>query len=77
MAEATILDKVEEVREKMIQSGIENGLQNITTIKLSHKLDALLNLYDKCQVTQGNETHVSEQKQTHVFYKISDELKFF
>lgn len=42
-----ILYKMEKTRELMIKSGIENGLQNVKTIRLSRKLDELLNLYDK------------------------------
>ena len=49
-----ILDKMEKTRELMIKSGIENGLQNVKTIRLSRKLDELLNLYDKEKHDQEN-----------------------
>ena len=50
-----ILDKMEKTRELMIKSGIENGLQNVKTIRLSRKLDELLNLYDKEKQNQEDE----------------------
>nr|WP_029498074.1 aspartyl-phosphate phosphatase Spo0E family protein [Kurthia huakuii] len=40
-----ILKKLELTREKMIQSGLEKGFLNDETIRLSEKLDQLLNLY--------------------------------
>ena len=39
------LKNVEILRNAMIKSGIENGLNHPTTIKLSQKLDKLLNEY--------------------------------
>lgn len=39
------LKNVELLRNAMIKSGIENGLNHPTTIKLSQKLDKLLNEY--------------------------------
>jgi len=41
----SILKKLEITREKMIRSGIENGFSNVETIRLSKKLDQLLNDY--------------------------------
>ncbi|HIX43149.1 hypothetical protein QI30_11230 [Kurthia sp. 3B1D] len=41
----TLLRKLEITREKMIQSGLEKGFLNDETIRLSEKLDQLLNLY--------------------------------
>ena len=41
----SILKKLEITREKMIRSGIENGISNVETIRLSKKLDQLLNDY--------------------------------
>lgn len=41
----SILKKLEKTREKMIRSGIENGFSNVETIRLSKKLDQLLNDY--------------------------------
>ncbi|MBO2534381.1 aspartyl-phosphate phosphatase Spo0E family protein [Rummeliibacillus suwonensis] len=41
----SILKKLEKTREKMIRSGIENGFSNVETIRLSKKLDQLLNAY--------------------------------
>lgn len=38
---------VELIRNAMIKSGIKNGLNHPTTIKLSQKLDKLLNVYLK------------------------------
>ncbi|MEG0260987.1 MAG: aspartyl-phosphate phosphatase Spo0E family protein [Lysinibacillus sp.] len=40
-----LLIQMEQTREMMIRSGVENGLQNDETIKLSRKLDKLMNLY--------------------------------
>ncbi|WP_397537333.1 aspartyl-phosphate phosphatase Spo0E family protein [Rummeliibacillus pycnus] len=48
----SILKKLEKTREKMIRSGIENGFSNVETIRLSKKLDQLLNTY---QLQNGNE----------------------
>lgn len=42
-----LLKKLEHTRELMIQSGMRNGLQNPKTIRLSQKLDQLLNRYEK------------------------------
>lgn len=41
----TILKQLESTREKMIQSALENGFGDANTIRLSKKLDRLLNLY--------------------------------
>lgn len=40
-----VLKKLEQTREKMIQCGLEKGFLNDETIRLSRKLDYLLNLY--------------------------------
>ncbi|WP_268870968.1 aspartyl-phosphate phosphatase Spo0E family protein [Ureibacillus manganicus] len=40
------LDKLEIKRELMIQSGIENGLQNPKTIRLSRELDQMMNQFE-------------------------------
>lgn len=45
MISDAILKKLELTREKMIQSGLEKGFLNDETIRLSEKLDQLLNLY--------------------------------
>lgn len=45
MMSDTLLKKLEITREKMIQSGLEKGFLNDETIRLSEKLDQLLNLY--------------------------------
>lgn len=52
----SIFKKIEQTRELMIKSGIENGLLDVKTIRLSKKLDQLLNLYHK--------THCTEKKYT-------------
>lgn len=49
--EEGILKQLELTRELMIRSGIENGLQNAKTIRLSQQLDKLLNIY-RTQVQQ-------------------------
>ena len=41
----SILEQVEHTREKMIQSALKNGFGNVHTIRLSKKLDKLLNAY--------------------------------
>ncbi len=45
-----VLKKLEQTREKMIQCGLEKGFLNAETIRLSRKLDDLLNLYQLQQV---------------------------
>lgn len=40
-----LLQKIEYTRAKMIQSGMANGFRHAHTIRLSEKVDALLNLY--------------------------------
>ena len=39
------LETMEQTREMMIRSGVENGLQNAKTIQLSRRLDQLMNTY--------------------------------
>lgn len=58
MMSDTILRKLEVTREKMIQSGLEKGFLNDETIRLSEKLDQLLNLY---QFHATNETKDYDQ----------------
>lgn len=41
-----ILKQLERTRELMIRSGIENGLRNAKTIRLSKQLDRLMNKYE-------------------------------
>lgn len=45
MMSEVVLKKLEQTREKMIQCGLEKGFLNDETIRLSKKLDQLLNLY--------------------------------
>ncbi|WP_074432918.1 aspartyl-phosphate phosphatase Spo0E family protein [Bacillus ndiopicus] len=45
--EEGILKQLERTRELMIRSGIENGLRNAKTIRLSKQLDRLMNKYAK------------------------------
>ncbi|GEK31410.1 hypothetical protein KZO01_17190 [Kurthia zopfii] len=45
-----VLKKLEQTREKMIQCGLEKGFLNDETIRLSRKLDDLLNLYQHQEV---------------------------
>lgn len=40
-----LLKQMEQTRELMIRSGVENGLQNAKTIQLSRRLDQLMNTY--------------------------------
>ncbi len=40
-----LLKQMEQTRELMIRSGVENGLQNAKTIQLSRRLDYLMNTY--------------------------------
>ncbi|MCT6924133.1 MULTISPECIES: aspartyl-phosphate phosphatase Spo0E family protein [Bacillales] len=42
-----ILKQLERTRELMIRSGIENGLRNAKTIRLSKQLDRLMNKYEE------------------------------
>jgi len=41
-----LLRKLESKRKLMIQSGMENGLQNNKTIRLSRELDRIMNQYE-------------------------------
>lgn len=41
-----LLKKLEKTRQLMIKSGVENGLQNPETIRLSKKLDRLMNEFE-------------------------------
>lgn len=55
----SILKKLEKTREKMIRSGIENGFSNVETIRLSKKLDQLLNTYQLQNVKEMNEYSIN------------------
>ena len=63
--EKNLLKKLEQTRQLMIESGIENGLQNPKTIRLSKRLDQLMNQYD------GENENVAVFK-----YNITNLLKF-
>lgn len=41
----SLLKEVEHTREKMIKSALQYGYSNVNTIRLSKKLDRLLNVY--------------------------------
>lgn len=43
----TLIDKMEQVRQEMIQCASEKGLADESTIRLSKELDDLLNQYYK------------------------------
>lgn len=43
--ELNYIEQVELLREKMIKTGMEQGLQNAETLKISRQIDALLNEY--------------------------------
>lgn len=47
--ELILLEQLEVLREKMIKTGLEQGLQNTETIEISKQLDALLNEYVRLQ----------------------------
>lgn len=47
-----LLEQVEKLREKMIQSGLRHGLNDDETIRISRQLDKLLNSYDNFQNTE-------------------------
>ena len=47
--ELILLEQLEVLREKMIKTGLEQGLQNMETIKISKQLDDLLNEYERLQ----------------------------
>lgn len=42
-----ILMEIETTKTKMINSGIRNGLNNPKTLRISQKLDQLLNVYQQ------------------------------
>lgn len=46
------LEQVELLREKMIKTGMEYGLQDAETIKISRQLDELLNEYANFEKAQ-------------------------
>ena len=43
----SILEELEQTREKMIKSALEKGFGNVNTIQLSEKVDQLLNAYHR------------------------------
>jgi len=51
---------MEQTREMMIRSGVENGLQNAKTIQLSRRLDQLMNTYYR-------QTTLEEEDQDDLF----------
>ncbi|QDQ01506.1 aspartyl-phosphate phosphatase Spo0E family protein [Lysinibacillus fusiformis] len=52
-----LLKKMEQTREMMIRSGVENGLQNAKTIQLSRRLDQLMNTYYRQTAFEEKEDH--------------------
>jgi len=50
-----LLKKLEQTREKMIYSGIKNGLLSPKTIRLSERLDQLINEYEKVESNKKEE----------------------
>lgn len=50
----SLLKEVEHTREKMIKSALQYGYSNVNTIRLSKKLDRLLNVY---QLHNTNKNH--------------------
>ncbi|AHN20693.1 aspartyl-phosphate phosphatase Spo0E family protein [Lysinibacillus sphaericus] len=55
-----LLKQMEQTREMMIRSGVENGLQNAKTIQLSRRLDQLMNTYYR-------QTTLEEEDQDDLF----------
>ncbi|WP_409368134.1 Spo0E family sporulation regulatory protein-aspartic acid phosphatase [Lysinibacillus sp. 38-6] len=55
-----LLKQMEQTREMMIRSGVENGLQNAKTIQLSRRLDQLMNTYYR-------QTTLEEEDQEDLF----------
>lgn len=58
--ENNLLKRLEQTREMMIQSGMKNGLQNPKTIRLSKRLDELMNQYDEeaCHSQYGSNSSI-------------------
>ena len=54
MVPESLLKEVEHTREKMIKSALQYGYSNVKTIRLSKKLDRLLNVY---QLHNSNKNH--------------------
>ncbi|MGE7090116.1 Spo0E family sporulation regulatory protein-aspartic acid phosphatase [Lysinibacillus sp. NPDC048646] len=52
-----LLKQMEQTREMMIRSGVENGLQNAKTIQLSRRLDQLMNTYYRQTAFEEKEDH--------------------
>ena len=50
----SILKQIEHTREKMIQSALDHGFKDVNTIRLSKRLDRLLNLYQFKNLHQNN-----------------------
>lgn len=61
----SILKKLESTREMMIRSGIEHGFSNIETIRLSKKLDHLLNIYQLQNVNKMNDYNFTIESVKH------------
>lgn len=54
------LEQVELLREKMIKMGMEHGLQDAETIKISRQLDELLNEYANFEKAQYSSMSVGK-----------------
>ena len=52
----TVVDRIEMVRWKMIQSGIRFGLSSPATLQLSEELDALINMHQLNKVNKEKST---------------------
>lgn len=53
--------KLEQVRQRMIRSGIENGLQSPKTIRLSKQLDHIMNQYTQPEIKAAKSINRTNQ----------------
>jgi len=58
--ELICLEQLELLREKMIETGMQYGLQDAKTIKISRQLDALLNEYANFEKVEYNSMRIEK-----------------
>ncbi|MFC7785389.1 Spo0E family sporulation regulatory protein-aspartic acid phosphatase [Rossellomorea sp. GCM10028870] len=53
MQQPSIYQRIDEMKEKLNESVIQNGLNSHITVHISQELDALLNLAERIRVARG------------------------
>ncbi|WP_341357561.1 aspartyl-phosphate phosphatase Spo0E family protein [Rossellomorea sp. y25] len=62
MQQPSIYQLIDEMKEKLNQSVIQNGLNSHITIHISQELDALLNLAEKDKLSRGRGSYAPYSK---------------